>query len=64
MYFGCFLDAKGKFFDTVHFPDSLMKYRFKGNGIYLMLGKVVEEFGSPALEVEKMEKMEIHIGRE
>lgn len=64
MYFGCFLDAKGKFFDTVHFPDSLMRYRFKGNGIYLMLGKVVEEFGSPALEVAKMEKMETNFGRD
>jgi DNA polymerase-3 subunit alpha len=57
MHFGAFLDARGEFFDTVNFPDSLRKYPFKGYGVYLMLGKVVEEFGFPSLEVEKMAKM-------
>ncbi|HRJ35040.1 MAG TPA: DNA polymerase III subunit alpha, partial [Flavobacteriales bacterium] len=58
MYFGCFIDYKGQFFDTVHFPDTLERYRFKGNGIYLMRGTVADEFGSASLQVEKMEKME------
>jgi len=57
MHFGCFVDIHGEFFDTVHFPDSLKKYPFRGNGIYLILGKVVEEFGFPGIEVEKMAKM-------
>jgi DNA polymerase-3 subunit alpha len=57
MHFGCFLDAKGQFFDTVHFPPSLKKYPFRGDGVYLLYGKVVEEFGHPSLEVEKMAKM-------
>lgn len=57
MHFGCFLDAEGEFFDTVNFPDSLKKYPFRGSGIYLILGKVVEEFGFPSIEVQKMAKL-------
>jgi DNA polymerase-3 subunit alpha len=57
MHFGTFIDAAGNFFDSVHFPDSLKNYPFKGSGIYLILGKVVEEFGFPSLEVEKMAKL-------
>jgi DNA polymerase-3 subunit alpha len=57
MHFGTFIDSTGNFFDTVHFPDSLKNYPFKGPGIYLILGKVVEEFGFPSLEVEKMAKL-------
>ncbi len=57
MHFGTFLDATGEFFDTVHFPASLKNYPFRGDGIYLLLGKVVEEFGFPSVEVEKMAKL-------
>ncbi|MFW6370772.1 MAG: DNA polymerase III subunit alpha, partial [Bacteroidota bacterium] len=57
MHFGCFLDLKGEFFDTVNFPPSLKNYPFRGNGIYLILGKVVEEFGFPSIEVQKMAKL-------
>ena len=57
MHFGTFIDCTGNFFDTVHFPDSLKNYPFKGPGIYLILGRVVEEFGFPSLEVEKMAKL-------
>ncbi len=59
MHFGTFTDVQGEFFDTVHFPPSLKQYPFRGDGIYLMLGKIVEEFGFPSLEVEKMAKMPI-----
>jgi DNA-directed DNA polymerase III PolC len=59
MAFGTFLDAQGDFFDTTHFPPSLRSYPFKGAGIYLILGKVVEEFGFPSIEVEKMAKLPI-----
>jgi DNA polymerase-3 subunit alpha len=59
MHFAAFLDEEGEFFDTVNFPDSLSRYPFKGDGVYIILGKVVEEFGFPSLEVEKMEKMPI-----
>lgn len=57
MHFGCFLDIEGEFFDTVNFPLSLKNYPFKGYGIYLILGKIVEEFGFPSIEVEKMAKL-------
>ena len=59
MHFGTFIDSTGEFFDTVHFPNSLKTYPFKGSGIYLILGKIVEEFGFPSLEVEKMAKLPI-----
>jgi DNA polymerase III alpha subunit len=57
MHFGTFVDVQGEFFDTVHFPPSLKLYPFRGDGMYLILGKVVEEFGFPSIEVEKMAKM-------
>jgi len=59
MHFGTFTDSTGEFFDTVHFPPSLKAYPFRGNGVYLILGKVVEEFGFPSIEVEKMAKLPI-----
>lgn len=59
MNFGCFIDAEGNFFDTTHFSQSLSKYPFKGSGTYLILGKVVEEFGFPSLEVEKLAKLPV-----
>jgi error-prone DNA polymerase len=57
MHFGAFVDAEGEFFDVVNFPDTLKKYPYKGYGVYLILGKVVEEFGFPSIEVEKMAKL-------
>ncbi len=59
MNFGCFIDAEGNFFDTVHFSASLKNWPFKGSGTYLILGKVVEEFGFPSLEVEKMARLPV-----
>jgi DNA polymerase III alpha subunit len=59
MHFGTFLDAGGEFFDVVNFPDTLKKYPYKGYGVYLILGKVVEEFGFPSIEVEKMAKLAV-----
>lgn len=54
MHFATFIDAAGEFFDTVHFPQSLKRWPFKGHGIYLILGKIVSEFGQPSIEVAKM----------
>lgn len=59
MAFGTFLDIDGNFFDTTHFPPSLKAYPLKGAGIYLILGKVVQEFGFPSIEVEKCAKLPI-----
>lgn len=60
MAFGTFLDEEGNFFDTTHFPPSLKAFPFSGSGVYLILGKVVEDFGFPSIEVEKMAKLPIH----
>ncbi len=57
MHFGCFIDFEGNFFDTVHFPDTSKNYPFRGNGVYLLLGTITEEFGHPSLTVEKMAKL-------
>ncbi|MFM7902839.1 MAG: DNA polymerase III subunit alpha, partial [Bacteroidota bacterium] len=59
MHFGTFLDDQGDFFDTVHFPSSLASYPFKGKGVYLILGRVVEEFGFPSVEVQKLARLEM-----
>ncbi len=57
MHFAAWLDDEGEFFDTVHFPPTLRTSPFKGDGVYMVYGKVVEEFGFPSVEVERMEKM-------
>ena len=57
MALGTFVDATGEAFDTVHFPNVFKSWPFQGDGVYLLLGKVTEEFGQPSLEVEKMAKM-------
>ncbi|MDP4275558.1 MAG: DNA polymerase III subunit alpha, partial [Bacteroidota bacterium] len=57
MHFGCFLDTCGDFFDTVHFPDSLKRYPFTGQGVYLLEGKVVQEFDYPSVEIRKMARL-------
>jgi len=57
MHFGTFIDVNGRFFDTVHFPKAVAEYPFKGDGVYLIKGKITEEFGFPSMTVEKMAKM-------
>jgi len=59
MHFAAFLDDNGEFFDSTHFPQSLKLYPFKGYGVYLIQGKVVEEFGFPSIEVDKLAKLPI-----
>src|SRR5690606_27841815 len=54
MAFGTFLDEKGDWLDTVHFPDSHKKYPFRGSGFYRLTGKVTEEFGVFSVEVAVM----------
>ncbi len=59
MYFAAWVDQNGNYFDSVHFPDSIKKHPFRGKGVYLVRGKVVEEFRHPSLEVHGMRKLEI-----
>jgi DNA-directed DNA polymerase III PolC len=57
MHFAAFLDDRGEFFDSTHFPDTLKKYPFRGNGVYLLYGRIVEEFGFPSIEIDRMLKL-------
>jgi len=59
MYFGNFVDYDGFFVDSVHFPPSAAKYPFRGNGVYLITGKVVEEFDCISIEASKLERLAI-----
>ena len=58
MALATFIDATGEAFDTVLFPQVFKNYPFQGDGVYLLLGKVTEEFGQPSLEVEKIGRLE------
>jgi DNA polymerase-3 subunit alpha len=57
MHFGTFLDEEGHVFDTTHFPDTARQYPFRGRGLYLLKGKVVEDFGYPMIEISYMIKL-------
>lgn len=57
MKFGTFLDVEGAFFDTVHFPPSLKAYPLRGNGLYLIEGRVMVDFGCPSIEVQRCGRM-------
>lgn len=57
MHFGTFYDWQGEIFDSVHFPNVVMKYPFRGRGFYKMKGKVVEDHGVFMIEVADMEKI-------
>lgn len=57
MHFGTFLDEEGLIFDTTHFPESARSYPFRGKGLYLLKGKVAEDFDYPMLEVNYMVKV-------
>lgn len=56
MSFGTFLDRQGNWIDTVHFPDTLAKYPFRGPGVYHIVGKVVVEYDFLSIEVKGMLK--------
>lgn len=57
MKFGTFIDVNGDFIDTVHFPQSLQKSPLRGKGLYLIEGKVVVDYGCPAIEVHRCAMM-------
>ncbi len=57
MQFGCFLDMEGNFIDTVHFPQVAAKYHFQGRGVYLLKGRVMEEYDFVSLETNYMERL-------
>ncbi len=57
MCFGTFYDVQGEVFDTVHFPDSARQFPFRGRGFYVLKGKVTEDFGVFAIDVNGTDKL-------
>ena len=57
MSFGTFLDPKGDFIDTVHFPLIATQFPFYGKGIYQLTGKITAEYSYHTLEVSSMTKL-------
>jgi DNA polymerase-3 subunit alpha len=57
MCFGTFFDNYGEVFDTVHFPGSARNFPFRGRGFYELKGKVLEDFGVYAIDVNQMTKL-------
>jgi len=57
MQFGTWVDQKGKFFDTTHFPRVYKMYPLKGKGVYYIKGKIVLDFGFPSIDVSWMSKL-------
>jgi len=59
MSFGNFVDLRGEFIDTVHFPQVARDFPFRGRGVYCIEGKVTEEFDCYSVEVDRMEKVKL-----
>lgn len=57
MNFGTFLDRDGQWIDTVHFPPVIRQYPLTGRGIYLLEGKVSEEFNFYTIEISSCKKL-------
>lgn len=57
MNFGTWIDAKGAYFDTTHWANSLVNYPFQGGGCYLLQGRIDVEYSFPTIVVEKMAKL-------
>ncbi|TLV01074.1 DNA polymerase III subunit alpha [Dyadobacter luticola] len=58
MHFGTFLDQRGDFIDTVHFPPVAAKFKFSVKGVYKIYGKVVDEFGFLTIEVIEITRLD------
>lgn len=56
MQFGTFIDTQGDWVDTVHFPGVADDAPLTGKGFYHIKGKVVEDFGVYAVDVQWMRK--------
>ncbi len=59
MFFGTFLDLKGYWIDTVHFPPSALSHPFSGPGCYSIIGKVVEEFDFIYIDVSYQQRLAV-----
>ncbi|MEO8149130.1 MAG: DNA polymerase III subunit alpha [Bacteroidia bacterium] len=58
MFFGTWLDEKGKFFDTTHFPKIAAQFPIRGRGCYRIIGKVAEEFDFYSIDLMEMYRLD------
>jgi DNA polymerase-3 subunit alpha len=58
MGFGVFLDLNGQWLDSIHFPEVLERFPFRGPGCYLITGLVTEEFGFITIETQELQRLE------
>ena len=54
MAFGTWIDSEGTYFDTTHFAQALERFPLRGKGIYLIEGRVTQEFDFPSVEVTRV----------
>ena len=57
MAFGTWLDARGDYFDTTHFPGVWRHGELRAGGIYLITGTVAEDFGFLTLDAERVTRL-------
>ena len=57
MAFGTWLDARGDYFDTTHFPGKWRHGDLQAGGIYLITGTVSEDFGFLTLDAERLHRL-------
>ncbi|RYD72866.1 MAG: hypothetical protein EOP53_21170 [Sphingobacteriales bacterium] len=59
MQFGSFIDEEGQTFEGVSFPQVYAKQPFTERGIYLLWGKVTDDYDVCSLELQKWERQDI-----
>ena len=64
MCFGTFIDSKGDWIDSVHFPQSAVRFPLAGKGFYHMQGNILEEFGVYTFDVTWMKKIGMKVSKE
>ncbi|CAL1519187.1 DNA polymerase III subunit alpha [Chitinophaga sp. MM2321] len=57
MFFGTWIDSRGDWIDTVHFPAAAAAYPFQGRGFYHIYAEVTEQFGVITLTALEMTKV-------
>ena len=57
MAFGTWLDARGDYFDTTHFPGAWRHGELRSGGVYLVTGSVAEDFGFLTIDAERVTRL-------
>jgi DNA polymerase-3 subunit alpha len=59
MQFGSFIDEESQTFETTLFPQIYARFPFTERGIYLLYGKVMDDYDVCSLELQKWERLDI-----